>query len=99
MVRWLDRTIQVEALVSDEPMPVTGRDTARALVGTELLANCLLLVDFVARGLELPDAVRFAKRFIHEAIKTAPGLGSRQGHGFGPVNHWAAPDDSCDASL
>ena len=25
MVRWLDRTIQVEALVSDEPMPVSGR--------------------------------------------------------------------------
>jgi predicted aspartyl protease len=55
MVRWLDRTIQVEALVSDEPMPVSGRDTARALVGTELLANCRLLVDFVARGMEIEE--------------------------------------------
>ena len=54
---------------------------------------------FVARGLELPDAVRMAKRFIHEAINTAPGLGSKQGQGFGPVNHWAAPDESRDASL
>ena len=55
MVRWLDRTIQVEALVSDEPMPVSGRDTARALVGTEMLANCLLLVDFVAREVEIEE--------------------------------------------
>ena len=55
IVRWLDRTIQVEALVSDEPMPVSGRDTARALVGTELLANCPLLVDFVARGVEIEE--------------------------------------------
>ena len=55
MVRWLDRTIQVEALISDEPMPVSGRDTARALVGTEMLANCLLLVDFVARAVEIEE--------------------------------------------
>ena len=46
MVRWLDRTIQVEALVSDEPMPISGRDTARAF---------LLLVDFVARGVEIEE--------------------------------------------
>lgn len=55
MVRWLDRTIQVEALVSDEPMPVSGHDNARALIGTELLLNCLLLVDFVARGVEIEE--------------------------------------------
>ena len=54
---------------------------------------------FVARGLELPEAVRLAKRFIHEAIKTAPGLGGGQGQASGPVNHWAAPDDSRDTSL
>ena len=55
MIRWRDRTIQVEALVADEPMPTSGRDAARALVGTELLANCILLVDFVARSVEIED--------------------------------------------
>lgn len=54
-IQWLGRSIHVEALVSDEPMTVSGRDTARALIGTELLANCLVLVDFVARGVEIED--------------------------------------------
>jgi len=40
---------------------------------------------FLARGLTMPDAVARAKRFIDEAIRTNPGLGS----GSGPVNHWA----------
>jgi hydroxymethylpyrimidine/phosphomethylpyrimidine kinase len=41
---------------------------------------------WLARGFALDDAVRRAKSFISEAIRTAPGLGS----GCGPVNHWAA---------
>jgi hydroxymethylpyrimidine/phosphomethylpyrimidine kinase len=47
---------------------------------------------FLARGFPLPDAVARAKRFIHEAIRTNPGLGG----GAGPLNHWA---DSGDGSL
>ena len=39
----------------------------------------------LAQGLALPVAVARAKRFIHEAIRTNPGLG----HGLGPVNHHA----------
>ncbi len=39
----------------------------------------------LARGLALGDAVACAKRFIHEAIRTNPGLGG----GWGPVNHHA----------
>jgi hydroxymethylpyrimidine/phosphomethylpyrimidine kinase len=39
----------------------------------------------LARGLATGDAVAAAKRFIHEAIRTNPGLG----HGCGPVNHHA----------
>jgi hydroxymethylpyrimidine/phosphomethylpyrimidine kinase len=39
----------------------------------------------LARGLKLGDAVAEAKRFVHEAIRTNPGLG----RGSGPVNHWA----------
>ncbi|MBZ5621644.1 MAG: bifunctional hydroxymethylpyrimidine kinase/phosphomethylpyrimidine kinase [Acidobacteriia bacterium] len=39
----------------------------------------------LASGLALFDAVALAKRFIHEAIRTNPGLG----RGSGPVNHHA----------
>ncbi len=39
----------------------------------------------LAQGLALRDAIHRAKRFIHQAILTAPGLG----HGCGPVNHHA----------
>jgi hydroxymethylpyrimidine/phosphomethylpyrimidine kinase len=39
----------------------------------------------LAMGLALPEAVGRAKRFISEAIRTAPGLGA----GCGPVNHHA----------
>jgi hydroxymethylpyrimidine/phosphomethylpyrimidine kinase len=39
----------------------------------------------LARGCALADAIARAKQFIHEAIRTAPGLG----HGCGPLNHHA----------
>ncbi len=39
----------------------------------------------LARRMALPEAVAFAKRFVSEAIRTNPGLGS----GNGPVNHFA----------
>ena len=39
----------------------------------------------LALGHELREAVAAAKRYITNAIATAPGLG----HGHGPVNHWA----------
>jgi hydroxymethylpyrimidine/phosphomethylpyrimidine kinase len=39
----------------------------------------------LAHGLPLRDAVARAKRFIHLAIASNPGLG----HGCGPVNHFA----------
>jgi len=39
----------------------------------------------LASGMALADAVARAKRFIQEAIRTAPGLG----RGCGPVNHHA----------
>ena len=40
----------------------------------------------LACGLSLPEAVARAKRYIHEAMASAPGLGN----GCGPVNHHAA---------
>lgn len=39
----------------------------------------------LAMGMPLPEAVRRAKAYISEAIRTNPGLG----HGSGPVNHHA----------
>jgi hydroxymethylpyrimidine/phosphomethylpyrimidine kinase len=39
----------------------------------------------LAKGLDLPDAVEIAKKFISQAIETNPGLGK----GSGPVNHHA----------
>lgn len=41
----------------------------------------------LARGANLAEAVRSAKQFITEAIRTNPGLGG----GTGPVNHFAEP--------
>jgi hydroxymethylpyrimidine/phosphomethylpyrimidine kinase len=39
----------------------------------------------LAKGKTVAEAVRIAKSFITQAIRTAPGLGK----GMGPVNHWA----------
>lgn len=39
----------------------------------------------LANGLNIADAVKTAKAFVTEAIRTAPGLGQ----GYGPVNHLA----------
>ena len=41
----------------------------------------------LARGCDLMTAVRGAKQFISDAIRTSPGLGA----GAGPLNHHAAP--------
>ena len=54
-IQWLDRSVQVEAYISDEPVAAHRPDTARALIGTELLAKCLLLVDFAGRVVEIED--------------------------------------------
>lgn len=39
----------------------------------------------LAQGMSLPDAVRRARHYLQEAIRTAPGFGT----GHGPVNHLA----------
>ena len=39
----------------------------------------------LALGFALEEAVDGAKRFVHRAIRSNPGLGG----GSGPVNHWA----------
>ena len=44
---------------------------------------------FMARGFALEDAVREAKLYVTEAIRT--GADVKIGHGFGPVNHFFNP--------
>jgi hydroxymethylpyrimidine/phosphomethylpyrimidine kinase len=41
----------------------------------------------LAAGIPLAESVARAKNFVHQAIRTNPGLG----HGSGPVNHHASP--------
>lgn len=48
----------------------------------------------LARGFPIPAAVAGAKRFIQDAIQTAPGLG----HGTGPVNHFATVPEAVSAA-
>jgi hydroxymethylpyrimidine/phosphomethylpyrimidine kinase len=43
----------------------------------------------LAAGLPLPESVARAKRFVHEAIRTNPGLG----RGCGPLNHHAISEE------
>lgn len=50
---WLDQQMVVEALISNEPPAVHRPDSARALIGTELLTNCLLLIDFSTQNVEI----------------------------------------------
>jgi predicted aspartyl protease len=53
---WLGRTMRVDVLVSNEPAIETHRvDTARALIGAELLTDCLLLVDYRTRVVEIEE--------------------------------------------
>jgi hydroxymethylpyrimidine/phosphomethylpyrimidine kinase len=47
------------------------------------------IVALLARGLTIAEAVAQAKRFIHEAIRSNPGLGA----GCGPVNHHCYPEN------
>jgi predicted aspartyl protease len=52
-IRWLGKDTAVDALITDEPVATHRPDTARALIGAELLAGCLLLVDYPARRVEI----------------------------------------------
>jgi len=47
------------------------------------------ITGLLAQGVELAVAVETARDFVHEAIRTAPGLGK----GHGPLNFLAAIDD------
>jgi predicted aspartyl protease len=52
-IEWFGKTVTVDVLVSNEEASTHRADTARALLGTQLLAGCLLLVDFEQRTVEI----------------------------------------------
>ncbi len=62
----------------------TLRITTRHTHGTGCTYSAAITAG-LARGGDLPSVIDAAKRFINEAIRTAPGLGS----GSGPLNHHA----------
>ena len=45
-------------------------------------------------GLSLDAAVMVAREFVFEAIRTAPGLGAKDGHG--PLNHGLASEEDAE---
>ncbi len=59
------------------------RITTRHTHGTGCTYSAAITA-LLATGMELREAIAQAKRFITQAIRTAPGLGK----GAGPVNHW-----------
>jgi hydroxymethylpyrimidine/phosphomethylpyrimidine kinase len=75
---------------------VTTFDTARVITKAGHGTGCSLsaaITAGLARGLPLHDAVRRAKAWLTEALRTAPSIG----HGIAPVNHFADPD-ACDTN-
>ena len=72
----------------DEDGEVTYFDAERVETTSTHGTGCTLAAGIaacLARGHDLKDSVALAKRYVTEAIRTAPGLG----RGHGPVNHSA----------
>jgi hydroxymethylpyrimidine/phosphomethylpyrimidine kinase len=74
----------VDLLYADgaEELFASQRYDTRHTHGTGCTYSAAITAE-LAKGINLSDAVREAKRYISEAIATAPGLG----RGSGPVNH------------
>jgi len=75
--------------VLDEEGEVTYFDAERVETTSTHGTGCTLaaaIASCLARGYGVSDAVARAKRYVTEAIRTAPGLG----RGHGPVNHSVA---------
>ena len=76
----------VDVLVDDGVIEVFGgeRVETRHTHGTGCTYSAAIVAN-LALGLELAAAIGAAKRWLGEALRTAPGIG----HGIGPVNHLA----------
>lgn len=75
--------------VLDEEGEVTYFDAERVETTSTHGTGCTLaaaIASCLARGYNVADSVALAKRYVTEAIRTAPGLG----RGHGPINHAVA---------
>jgi hydroxymethylpyrimidine kinase/phosphomethylpyrimidine kinase len=75
--------------VLDEEGEVTYFDAERVETTSTHGTGCTLaaaIASCLARGRNVADSVALAKRYVTEAIRTAPGLG----RGHGPINHSVA---------
>jgi hydroxymethylpyrimidine kinase/phosphomethylpyrimidine kinase len=75
--------------VLDEEGEVTYFDAERVETTSTHGTGCTLaaaIASCLARGYNVKDSVALAKRYVTEAIRTAPGLG----RGHGPINHAVA---------
>ncbi len=69
-----------------EPSGITRFESAHIATRSTHGTGCTLasgIAAGLAQGLDLAGAVRRARAYVHEAIRTAPGLGK----GHGPLNH------------
>ncbi|CAM3636754.1 bifunctional hydroxymethylpyrimidine kinase/phosphomethylpyrimidine kinase [Litorimonas haliclonae] len=85
----------VDVLVSEEGANVMSgpRIRTRHTHGTGCTLASAVAAN-MAQGLSLDAAVMVAREFVFEAIRTAPGLGSKDGHG--PLNHGLANEESAE---
>lgn len=85
----------VDVLVSEEGANVMSgpRIRTRHTHGTGCTLASAVAAN-MALGLSLDAAVMVAREFVFEAIRTAPGLGSKDGHG--PLNHGLASEESAE---
>lgn len=79
----------VDVLVSEEGANIMSgpRIRTRHTHGTGCTLASAVAAN-MALGLPLDEAVMRAREFVFEAIRTAPGFGSKEGHG--PLNHGLA---------
>jgi len=85
----------VDVLVSEEGANVMSgpRLHTRHTHGTGCTLASAVAAN-MALGLSLDAAVMVAREFVFEAIRTAPGLGSKDGHG--PLNHGLASEEGAE---
>ena len=79
----------IDVLYLTEPQRVLTLAGQRVATSNNHGTGCTLssaIASFLARGMDLEEAVRSAKTFISEAI--AAGAGYRLGNGAGPVHHF-----------
>jgi len=90
----------VDVLVSEEGANIMSgpRLRTRHTHGTGCTLASAVAAN-MALGLDLDEAVMRAREFVFEAIRTAPGFGSKDGHG--PLNHGLAmmEDEEVEAPL